>query len=94
VGDAAIAGFLRQSRLPPDYLFLRLKPLMPALFEDEQSSSRRHDNLQSLILASWFRKDAKGNRLLASDDLPEALITTSEPNRLGSFDSCQFGRGE
>lgn len=83
VGDAAIAGFLRQSHFPPNELFLRLKPLMLALFADEQSMSRRHDNLQSLILASWFRKDSEGNRLLGSDDLREALITTSEPNRLG-----------
>ncbi|HEU4961397.1 MAG TPA: SIR2 family protein [Sphingomonas sp.] len=81
--DAAIAGFLRQSHFPPNELFLRLKPVMLALFADQQSTARRHDNLQSLILASWFRKDAEGNRLLASDDLREALITTSEPNRLG-----------
>jgi len=81
-GDAAIAGFLRQSRFPPNELFIRLKPALLALFA-EDSISRRHDNLQSVILAGWFRKDAEGHRLLASDDLREALITTSEANRLG-----------
>lgn len=82
IGDAAMAGFLWQARFPPNELFLRLKHTLLALFE-EGSSSRRHHNLLSIILAGWFRKESSDGRLLASDDLREALVTTSEENRVG-----------
>lgn len=82
VADAARTGFLRQGQFPPDDLFLRLKPLLLAMLAEERSSSRRHENLVAVVLASWFRKRPDGERLLSSDDLRETLIMTGEEQRL------------
>lgn len=78
---AARTGFLRQSRFPADELFLRLKPVLLDLFAGDHQTSRR-DNLLEIVLVGWYRKDGQGNRLLASEDLREALIVTSEQVRL------------
>lgn len=83
VADAARTGFLRQSHFPANELYLRLAPMLLKMFVGERGSERRHDNLQSLVLASWYRRGTDGERLLASNDLREALIIAGEQQRLG-----------
>ncbi|TCH96586.1 hypothetical protein EJV46_18530 [Roseococcus sp. SYP-B2431] len=82
VSDAALSGFLQQSSFLPNDLFLAVKPLLISLLKERKSSPRRHENLLEIVLSGWFRKQPEGGRLITSIDLREALLTTSEEQRL------------
>jgi hypothetical protein len=83
VRDAARAGFLYQSNFPDKDLYIRVSPMLLALFAENRGADRPADNLRSLILAGWYRRDTDGERLLSSDDFREALLVAGEYDRIG-----------